>query len=59
MDELGLRPYNPTVKKGAIANWLDKMAKINEESFNGKRLDCSHFNNDLCLWNLPGEQNRL
>ena len=44
MDELGLRPYHQIVKKGVVANWLDKMAKTNKESFNSKRLDCCDLN---------------
>lgn len=45
MDELGLKPYPPIVKKGVVANWIDKLVKTNKESFSGKRLDCCDLNN--------------
>lgn len=45
MSELGLKPYQPQIKKGTVTKWLEKMAKSNSESFNGKRLDCCDLNN--------------
>ncbi len=45
MDNLGLKPLQQNTKKGPVAKWLDKMVKANEESFNGKRLDCCDLNN--------------
>lgn len=45
MDDLGLKSWQQNTKKGPVAKWLDKMAKANEDSFNGKRLDCCDLNN--------------
>ena len=45
MEDLGLSPYLPNASKGVISKWLDKLAKTNKESFNGKRLDCCDLNN--------------
>jgi len=45
MSDLGLKPYQQSTKKGLLANWIEKMARSNNESFNGKRLDCCDLNN--------------
>lgn len=38
--------------KNMIKNWLEKLAKANEESFGSRRLDCCELNKDSKFKNL-------
>ncbi|MCF8303527.1 MAG: hypothetical protein K9I94_09665 [Bacteroidales bacterium] len=41
MKQMGFPPLNEAKKKkGIVARWLDKMARVNKETFGNQRLDC-------------------